>query len=102
MGIVSKYVFPDVDGNFVIQKRFRERWYKYYENNKIAKVTPYEMRHTFVSVNCEMPEGLKKMVMGHSENMDTEGTYGHQKAGDLELAVQYIDAAFQKVIGREK
>ena len=102
LGIVSKYVFPDTDGDFVIQKRFRQRWYKYCEYNKIKQVTPYEMRHTFVSVNCEMPEGLKKMVIGHSENMDTEGTYGHQKAGDMELAAQYIDDAFKQVISSAK
>lgn len=39
------------------------------------------------------------MVIGHSENMDTEGTYGHEKAGDLELAAQYIETAFDKVLG---
>lgn len=99
LGIVSKYVFPDSDGDFVIQKRFRQRWYQYCAYNNMGRVTPYEMRHTFVSVNCEMPDGLKKMVIGHSENMDTEGTYGHQKAGDMELAAQYIDEAFKKAIG---
>ena len=101
-GLISKYVFPDNDGNFIIQKRFRLRWYQYCEHNGVQKVTPYEMRHTFVSVNCEMPEGLKRLVIGHSENMDTEGTYGHEKAGDLELAAQYIETAFDKVLGTQK
>ena len=26
-GLISKYVFPDNDGSFIIQKRFRLRWY---------------------------------------------------------------------------
>ena len=42
------------------------------------------------------------MVIGHSENMDTEGTYGHEKAGDLELTAQYIETAFDKVLGSQK
>ena len=35
---------------------------------------PYELRHTYVSVNDEMPTGLKKQVVGHSRSMDTEGS----------------------------
>ena len=68
--------------------------------NDISAITPYEMRHTFVSVNKEMPEGLKKLVVGHSRDMDTEGTYGHEMAGDLEKAAEYIDAAFRQLLAK--
>ena len=30
--------------------------------------------------------------------MDTEGTYGHQKKGDLEKAAEYAEAAFIEAI----
>ena len=45
-----------------------------------------------------MPDYLKKMVVGHSKNMDTNGTYGHKKAGDLDKAAGYIDDAFSKYV----
>lgn len=67
-------------------------------DNGIVAATPYEMRHTFVSVNKDMPEGLKKMVIGHSKDMDTEGTYGHEMQGDMERAAEYIDAAFDRLL----
>lgn len=41
-----------------------------------------------------MPEALKKMIMGHSKSMDTEGVYGHEKQGDRAKAAGYIDASF--------
>jgi integrase len=98
-GIISKYVFPDVDGDYIRQSRFRKRWKRYCIVNGIESAqTPYELRHTFVSVNDEMPDYLKKMVVGHSKNMDTTGTYGHKKAGDLDKAAGYIDEAFSKYV----
>lgn len=45
-----------------------------------------------------MPIGLKKKVVGHSQSMDTEGIYGHQKAGDLARAAQYSDNAFKRFL----
>ena len=56
------------------------------------------MRHTFVSIMDEMPESLKKMVVGHSKSMDTDGIYGHQKANDMERAAAYIDAVFERIL----
>lgn len=45
-----------------------------------------------------MPEGLKKMTIGHSQDMDTEGTYGHQMAGDLAKAAAFTEEAFSEII----
>lgn len=45
-----------------------------------------------------MPDGLKKKALGHSKNMDTEGVYGHIKAGDLERIAQYSDSVVKKII----
>ena len=30
--------------------------------------------------------------------MDTEGTYGHKKKGDMEKAADYINDAFEKLL----
>lgn len=64
-------------------------------------ISPYELRHTYVSVNDEMPTGHKKQVVGHSRSMDTEGIYGHKKAGDMRRAAEYSDAAFAKILGSD-
>jgi len=48
-----------------------------------------------------MPTGLKKQVVGHSRSMDTEGIYGHKKAGDMRRAAEYSDAAFAKILGSD-
>lgn len=92
------WVFPFWDAEIVSQDTYRSFWKRYREHNDLPHVSPYEMRHTFVSICDEMPEGLKKMVVGHSKNMDTEGIYGHRKVGDLERAAGYADAAFRRVL----
>lgn len=97
---ISKFVFPDPYAEFTQQKRFRRSWERYCEYNGLSKITPYELRHTYVSVNDEMPDGLKKQALGHSENMDTEGIYGHSKIGDLDRIASYSDTAILNIIGK--
>ena len=97
--VSSAYVFPEKNGEHLSQENFRTNWKRYCAYNNIDNaLTPYEMRHTFVSIMDEMPEGLKKMVVGHSKSMDTEGVYGHEKAGDRERAAAYVDAAFSRIL----
>ena len=100
-GVLSPYVFPTKKGTPTSQDTFRSSWKRYCEHNGLKKVTPYELRHTYVSVNKEMPEGLKRLVVGHSVDMDTEGTYGHEMAGDLKRAAEYSDAAFRKILAQK-
>ena len=69
------------------------------QHNFSPVVSPYELRHTYVSVTDEMPEGLKKKTIGHSKSMDTEGVYGHRKAGDMQRAAAFGDAAFRNILG---
>ena len=49
-----------------------------------------------------MPEGLKKMVIGHSQDMDTEGTYSHAMEGDMKKAANYTGAALDAIIKAKK
>ena len=100
-GVLSEYIFPGRDAEFVKQQTLRDNWYRYCEYNGLSKITPYELRHTYVSVNDEMPDGLKKKAVGHSANMDTDGTYGHLKAGDLDRIADYSTAAFQTIISKK-
>ena len=61
---------------------YRARWKEYCATNKIPYVTPYELRHTFVSVVKNLPEGEVKSLVGHSKSMDTFGVYGHAISGE--------------------
>lgn len=97
-GMISPYLFPGPDGGPMVNKNFLRAWKRYCEANGIQPTTLYELRHTYVSVNKEMPEGLKKMVIGHSEDMDTEGTYSHQMSGDLAKAADYTERAFEAIL----
>lgn len=99
--IISPYLFPAPDGGQMKHDHFYRCWKRYCEANGIPPVSLYELRHTYVSVNKEMPEGLKKMVVGHSKDMDTEGVYGHEMAGDMEKAAAYTAQAFDAIIGKK-
>ena len=44
----------------------------------------YELRHTFVSVVKTLPAGEVKGLVGHSQDMDTFGVYGHTLTGEAE------------------
>lgn len=96
--IVSPYIFPSPESEVTAQKRYRNSWKRYCRYHRLSDTTPYELRHTYVSLNDEMPDGLKKKALGHSKNMDTEGVYGHIKAGDLERIAQYSDSVVKKII----
>lgn len=99
LGIISKYVFPAMDGDHIETVKYCEAWKRYCAENHLSGAhTPYELRHTFVSVVDEMPTLLKKQIVGHSQSMDTEGIYGHRKQGDMERAALYIDEAFNAII----
>lgn len=97
-GVISPYMFPGKDGERIREGCLYQAWQRYCRYNGIPPVSLYELRHTFVSVNKEMPAGLKKLTVGHSADMDTEGVYGHVMAGDLEKAAGYTEAAFKKIL----
>lgn len=73
---------------------FRNRWYRYCDSNGIQRISLYELRHTFVSIVKTLPEGEIKPIVGHSKNMDTFGTYGHELTGDGDKAARKINEVF--------
>lgn len=101
-GIISPLLFPAEDGGYVNHNCLRNNWYRYCEHNGIKRVTLYELRHTFVSILKDMPEGLKKITVGHSANMDTEGIYAHEIEGDRELAATFVTSAFDRILDKPK
>jgi len=97
-GLVSQYAFPAPDGSPAKTKTLEKRWASYRAHNGIDDVTPYELRHTFVSINKDMPDALKKMIVGHSKDIDTDGVYGHEMDGDQQRAAAMIDEAFKRLL----
>jgi len=99
-GQISPYIFPGYNGEHATQSEVYGAWKRYCKANGIKNATtPYELRHTFNSVNAEMPLALRRLILGHSENMDTDGIYGHEKADDMDTAAGYINDAFKKILG---
>lgn len=78
----------------VSQSTYRHRWGRFCAANDIPYVTPYELRHTFVSICRSLTEGELKSIVGHSKNMDTFGVYGHEVQGEKE----YIANKIQRII----
>ena len=93
----GEYVF-DMPADEVYRKHLK----RFCEDNNISYVSPYELRHTFVSAVKQLPEGLVKELVGHSRNMDTFGTYGHALDGeDEETSIAIIDV-FERLIAANK
>ncbi|MFV0399207.1 MAG: tyrosine-type recombinase/integrase [Oscillospiraceae bacterium] len=101
-GVRSEYVFPQSNGQHIRQQTYYRHWLKYRDFHGISKATPYELRHTFVTVVKELPESLIKPLVGHSVDMDTYGTYAHQVNGELERTARLIQDTFSKLIEENK
>ena len=81
------------------QRQYRDNWYLYCTHNGIPHITPYELRHTFVSICQRLPEGMVKAIVGHSRSMDTFGIYGHQVDGYGSLSANLLAGVFSDIIG---
>ena len=60
-------------------------------------VTPYGLRHTFVSLAKTLPAGLVKEQVGHSSNMDTFGVYGHFVSTDNDHLGIALESLFSEI-----
>ena len=81
---------------------YSKHWHSFCEHNGISKVTPYELRHTFVSVSAEMPEGMLQKLVGHTKSMDSFGTYGHAYNEMRKQTAEKSNEIWQKVLGSDK
>lgn len=73
---------------------YHKRWKKFAAYNGIAPISLYEMRHTFVSIAQNLPEGMVKKLVGHSQSMDTWGTYAHVMDGQEEDTAKRLEKTF--------
>lgn len=79
-------------------KQFEQHLARYCEYNNIPVCTPYELRHTFVSIAKVLPAGLVKSLVGHSEDMDTFGVYGHELNGDAQQQANALNSIFSRLL----
>jgi len=77
---------------------YLKRWQKYCESNDIPPTTAYELRHTFVSIAKNLPEGQLKALVGHSHNMDTYGVYSHTLVGESEETAANLANIFNAIL----
>lgn len=97
-GMISPWIFPANNGNHALQECVVKSWANTRRAHGFgAGVTLYGLRHTFVSLTADMPEGLKKKRVGHSRSMDTEGVYGKHFDGDDLLESEYIENRFDEI-----
>lgn len=81
---------------------YRRHWLRYLDANGMEHTTPYELRHTFVSIAKKLPEGLVKPLVGHSQSMDTFGVYGHPIEGEADETAQRVNALFVEILNEKK
>jgi integrase len=96
--IKSMFVFPDQYGDNIFPQLYYRHWVRYRDYHKLSKASPYELRHTFVSIIKSLPEGYLKQLVGHSKDMDSYGVYSHEVNGDMLNAAKEIEKIFKKII----
>lgn len=90
-------MFPDFDGS-----KYRKHLISYCKQHHISQISPYELRHTSISIMQTLPEGLVKAVGGHSRSMDTFGVYGHEVQGDKTLTAQLLQERFTNLLSNSE
>lgn len=77
---------------------YQKKWKHYCESNGITHVSPYEMRHTFISIAKNLSDGQIKPLIGHSKNMDTFSVYGHEVNGELRSTASDLNNIFGQIL----
>lgn len=94
----NDWLFPQEDGSPTSEQIYYRRFKTYCKFNGIKNITPYELRHTYVSINKEMPIDLLKIQVGHSKSMQTREQYSHQRIGDSERAADLSSVVLTTII----
>ena len=98
--VVSPWVFPDERGEMLNSSHLYSKWHTYRNQHNLA-CSLHELRHTFVSVvQNDVPMPILKSMIGHSEDMDTSGIYGHSVTGDMTRAAGIVDSVFARFLGK--
>ena len=97
-GLIGPWLFPNHQGYSVIPNVAYKRW-KLFAVSHGFYVPPYSLRHTFISLmKNDMPSEMVKMIVGHSESMDTFGVYGKKVSGELKRSQKVMNVTFKKLL----
>lgn len=100
----TPWIFCNGAGGPPVPDTARQQWNKLKKERDLPG-SPYCLRHTFVSIvstQSHLAEGTLKALIGHSENMDTWGTYKHTVKGELEGAASIINLTFERLKASEE
>ena len=90
----TEWIFCSPDGSVGNQCTMRNQWARLKAERDLPG-TLYSFRHTFVSLmKDQLSESAIKEYIGHSESMDTYGTYGHEMDGEHKKTAEIIDLTF--------
>lgn len=95
----TKWVFCGFSGEVGNQNTLRKHWNRLKAERDLPG-TPYSLRHTYVSIvssQTQISSGTLRELLGHSESMDTYGTYKHSVSGELESAAKVINLTFERL-----
>ena len=95
----TPWVFCNYYGGKANQGTARKQWDRLKAERGLPG-SPYSLRHTFVSIvssQTTLAEGTIKDIVGHSDTMDTFGTYKHTVSGELEQAAKVINLTFERL-----
>lgn len=95
----TPWVFCGYYGDVATQGTVRKHWNKLKAERNLSG-SLYSLRHTFVSIvssQTHLAEGTIKELVGHSQSMDTFGTYKHTVKGELESAADVINLTFERL-----
>ena len=98
VGIISPYIFPNTKGEVVWERAAYNMWKSFCASQGITPCSLYELRHTMVSLSADVPDALLKPMVGHSQNMDTRGIYGHEVQGNRERTAALIDNVVGEIL----
>ncbi len=101
--IISPWLFCSTTGGPCDEQCVYKSWLRIRDRAGIAAASLYELRHTMISLcKSDVPLSLLKQVVGHSESMDTLGTYGHEVDGEQQTSADMISAVFADLLKRGK
>ena len=89
------FVFS-LNNKWIKPSTYYDRWIKYRDYNQISQSSPYELRHTFISMIKALPDSVIKPLVGHSIKMDTYRVYCHEMDGEKEAAAHMVQQEFGK------
>lgn len=96
LNLHTEWVFCGIYGDQGNQFTMRNQWQKLKAERNLPG-TLYSFRHTFVSImKDQLSEAAIKEYIGHSESMDTYGTYSHELDGQHRKTAEIIDLTFSQ------